>query len=472
MFRKLDKSLENWAERRGHHPLVLRGARQVGKTYLVRALAKRKFNHYLELNFEQDASLSSLFASKVPEKICELLSAKFSQPIIDGKTLVFLDELQDAEISVVESLRYFFEQRPDLHVIAAGSLLEFMLDGNEREKRKDDFPMPVGRIEYMYVPPLDFEEFLLAVGKSGLVGFLEKYIPGEEMPEAIHDELSELQRKFLVIGGMPAAVSAYVEGNVLDAERELQMIIATYHDDFPKYSRRLRPELIQKTFRAMPSMLGRKLIYTHIDGEEKSKDLAAAFRLLKLARVVTPVRHTPGNGIPIAYGADERRFKPLFLDTGLACRMLGLRLSDFVETGNALLENRGGLCEQFVGQHLAYAGPEYEEPAAYCWMREEPSSSAEIDYLVQCGTAIVPVEVKSGSCGKMKGLQIFLNDRQHDFAVRFNADMPSYIPDAEAKDPKGRQCRYSLLSLPLYMICQFDRILRYMIAHRNMERRL
>ena len=469
MFRKLDKKLEEWARRPVRHPLVLRGARQVGKTYLVRELAKRKFHHYLELNFEQDETLSSLFASKKPEVICELLSVKFSQDIVDGETLIFLDELQGADVCVLESLRYFYEQRPSLHVIAAGSLLEFLLDGAERARTKQDFPMPVGRIEYMYVPPLDFEEFLEAIGKRGLVNWMERYVPGDDVPSSIHGDLMDSLRTYLVVGGMPAAVAAYVRGGAREAEREQQMLVATYHDDFPKYSRRVRPELLQKTFMALPSMLGRKLVYTHLSEGEKSKDLSAAFNLLRLARVVAKVRHSPSNGIPLAYGADDRNFKPLFLDTGLACRALGLKLVDFLDAGNALLENRGGICEQFVGQHLLFAGEPYEEPAAYCWIREEPSSTAEVDYVVSCGSVVVPVEVKSGASGRMKGLQLFLNEKGRDFAVRFNADVPSYLPDAAAKDPKGRECRYSLLSLPLYMVGQLDRLIRYALSRRDVR---
>ena len=319
----------------------------------------------------------------------------------------------------------------------------------------------------MFVPPLDFEEFLMALGKRGFVEWLGRYELGADVPQASHLELTEALRKYLVVGGMPAAVSAYVEGGALDAEREQQMILSTYHDDFPKYSRTVRPELLQKAFMQLPSMLGRKLIYTHLVEGEKSKDVSAAYNLLRLARVVAKVRHTPANGIPIAYGADECNFKPLFLDTGLACRVLGLKLVDFLDAGDALLENRGGLCEQFVGQHLLFSGAAYEEPAAYCWMREEPSSTAEVDYVVQCGNAIVPVEVKSGASGRMKGLQLFLNEKKRDFAVRFNADVPSFIPNAVAKDPKGRECRYALLSLPLYMVGQFDRLVRLSLSRRD-----
>ena len=467
MLRKLDKELEKWANREGRHPLVLRGARQVGKTYLVRELAKRHFATYIELNFEQDSLLASLFESKRPDLICELLSVKFSKKITDGETLIFLDELQAAGVTVLESLRYFYEQRPNLHIIAAGSLLEFMLDGKERGRDGASFPMPVGRIEYMYVAPLDFEEFLWALGKDGLVDWLQKYELGAAVPESIHQELSELLRKYLVIGGMPAAVRAYVMGGAGEAEREQQMIISTYHNDFPKYSRRVNPELLQKTFMSVPSMLGQKLIYTHIIEGGKSKEISEAYNLLQLARVVAKVRHTPANGVPIAFGADERNFKSLFLDTGLACRVLGLNLTDFLDESAALLENRGGICEQFVGQHLMFKGETYEEPSAYCWIREEPSSTAEVDYVVQCGNMIIPVEVKSGARGRMKGLLLFLNEKKRDFAVRFNAERPSYIAHASATDSKGRICIYSLLSLPLYMVGQLDRLIRYALAHRE-----
>ena len=189
MERKLEESLKNWKERKTRHPLILRGARQVGKTYLVREFARKCFKHFIEVNFEEDASFVKLFESKNPDVICELLNSRFSVPVKDGETLVFLDELQAAEPYVFESLRYFYEKRPGLHVIAAGSLLEFMLDAATRNPDKA-FPMPVGRIEYMYLAPLDFEEFLLAAGKTGLKDFVGRYSVGDDMPEALHKELS------------------------------------------------------------------------------------------------------------------------------------------------------------------------------------------------------------------------------------------------------------------------------------------
>ena len=457
MRRKLEENLRLWKNRVNRHPLVMRGARQVGKTYLVRQFASASFRHFIELNFEADATLSSLFRSKDPDTICELLVAKFGIPIADGQTLLFLDELQSAEPYVLESLRYFYEKRPGLHVIAAGSLLEFMLEAALKVPEKA-FPMPVGRIEYMYLSPLDFEEFLGAVGKTGLVAWLSGYCVGDDVPDAIHDELTLWLKRYLVIGGMPASVLAYVNGGIGESERELAAILSTYHDDFPKYGRKVNAELLQKVFMRVPGFLGRKLVYAKIDSGEKSREVSAAFRRLELARIVAKVKHTPANGVPIGFDADDETFKPLFLDVGLACRALGLKLSDLMENTGALLANKGEICEQFVGQHILYSGAEYDEPAAYCWIREARNSSAEIDYVIQSGTNIIPVEVKGGKSGSMKGLHFFLNEKHRDFAVRMNADKPSFLVDGLVTDSIGRECRYSLLSLPLYMVCQLQRL--------------
>lgn len=446
--------------------MVLRGARQVGKTYLVRELAKG-FEHYLELNFEEDESLATLFKSKDPHAICELLESRFDIPLVDGKSLLFLDELQDAEPYVLESLRYFYEKRPGLHVVAAGSLLEFLLDADERKTKKENFSMPVGRIEYMFVAPMDFEEFLLAVGKKGLCKWLQAYQLGDEVPDAFHKDLNALLRKYLVVGGMPAVVDAYANDGVIAAEREQQLLLSTYHDDFPKYSDRIPAERIQKVFRSVPLMLAKKFVYARIDSEEKARDLSAAVRLLCLARVMAKVAHTSATTPPIGDGVDEKVFKPLFLDAGLACRALGLKLTDFLDDGDALLVNQGPVCEQFVGQHLLYAGAEYEEPIAYCWMRESAKSQAEVDYVAQIGTKIVPVEVKGGTTGSMKGLHLYLNEKRADFALRFNADKPSYLADAHAKDVLGRDCDFRFLSLPLYMICEGLRLAEYVLKQKR-----
>ena len=468
MRRKIFERLVEWRDRSLRHPLVLRGARQVGKTFLVRELSK-KFDHYLEVNFEEAGSVAELFKSKNPSAICELLEAKFNVPLVDGKSLLFLDELQDAEPYVLESLRYFYEKRPGLHVVAAGSLLEFLLDADERKKKAESFSMPVGRIEYMFVGPMDFEEFLLAAGKDGLCGWMRGYGLGDEVPDTFHDELNAWLRKYLVVGGMPAVVEAYLSSGILAAEREQQVLLSTYHDDFPKYSAVVPADLVQKAFRAVPSMLARKFVYSRVDADAKSRDVSSAVRLLCLARVMAKVRHSSARCAPIGEGADDGVFKPLFLDVGLCCRALGLKMTDFLDEGDALLSNHGPICEQFVGQHLLFAGAEYEEPTAYCWMREAPKSQAEVDYLVQSGTRIVPIEVKGGTTGSMKGLHFYLNEKQADFAVRFNADKPSYLKDAHARDVLGRDCNFRFLSLPLYLVGEGTRLVRSALKNEALE---
>ena len=459
MKRKLEESLKSWKERATRHPLILRGARQVGKTYLVREFACKCFKYFIEVNFEEDASFVKLFESKDPDVICELLTSRFSVPVKDGDTLLFLDELQASEPYVFESLRYFYEKRPGLHVIAAGSLLEFMLDAAMQNPDKA-FPMPVGRIEYMHLAPLDFEEFLLAAGKTGLKDFICRYSVGDDMPESLHKELSLWLRRYLVVGGMPAAVKAYIESGLDEAEREQDAILTTYHDDFPKYGRRANAELLQKVFLTVPNLLGRKLIYSHIDSGVKSNELSKAFSRLALARIVAKVCHTPANGMPIGAHADASVFKPIFLDVGLACHAVGLRLDDFMDEKGFMLANKGEICEQFIGQHLLYSGKEYETPMAYCWMREARNSSAEVDYIIQVGSDVVPVEVKGGSTGSLKSLNFFLNEKNRHFAVRFNIGNPSLLQNAEVADSLGRKCRYSLLSLPMYMVCQLKRLVR------------
>ena len=447
---------------------MLRGARQVGKTYLVRELAKG-FVHYLELNFEEDESLGALFKSKNPQVICELLESRFDIPLVDGESLLFLDELQATEPYVLESLRYFYEKRPGLHVVAAGSLLEFLLDADERKKKKENFSMPVGRIEYMFVAPMDFEEFLQAAGKKGLFRWLQEFQLGDDVPDAFHQELSTWLRRYLAVGGMPAVVDAYVNDGVMAAEREQQLLLSTYHDDFPKYSDRVPAARIQKVFKAVPVLLSKKFVYARVDSDEKARDLSAAVRLLCLARVMARVVHTSANGTPIGDGRDDKVFKPLFLDTGLCCRALGLKLSDFLDDDDALLANHGPVCEQFVGQHLLYAGAEYEEPATFCWVRETAKSQAEVDYVAQIGTAVVPIEVKGGTTGSMKGLHLYLNEKHADFALRFNAAKPSYLADAHAKDVLGRDCNFRFLSLPLYMVCQGFRLASSVLKRRDLE---
>ncbi|MCK4305665.1 MAG: AAA family ATPase, partial [Candidatus Eisenbacteria sp.] len=200
MYRFALDYLMDWTSRTSRKPLVVRGARQVGKSHLVRMLAAQAFEGLLEINLETDDNVASLFESREPARIVEFLGARYGTEVRPGKTLLFLDEIQAAP-ELFACLRYFFEKMPELHVVAAGSLLDFAL-------KDHSFSMPVGRIEYLHLGPMNFEEFLLALGKNQLRDFVRGFLPGAEVPEALHGELMRQVKQFLVVGGMPASVKA------------------------------------------------------------------------------------------------------------------------------------------------------------------------------------------------------------------------------------------------------------------------
>lgn len=450
MYRNVLAYLQEWKDRKSRKPLVLRGARQVGKSYLVRELARTSFGSLAEINFEAMPDLADLFASNDPNVIVPLLETRLGMRIEPGRTLLFLDEMQAAP-TVMVALRYFYEKLPQLHVVAAGSLLEFVLE-------EHSFPMPVGRIEYMHLGPMTFEEFLRAAGRDQLVDFLQRFRLPLEVPQSIHDELLRWVRIYLVTGGMPYVVQAYTKtGSFVEAERAGMEIVATYRDDFAKYGHRVQHRRVEKVFSMVPRLIAQKFMYTQVDREERSRDLKQALHLLELARVVHCVRHTHANGLPLAAETEDRHFKVIFLDVGLVARATGLSMDEVATVADIMVINSGALCEQFIGQHLAYAGQPFAEPELFCWMRQERSANAEVDYLLPFGTRIVPVEVKAGKAGSLRSLHVFVDEKGCDFALRFNAGLPSLLDGHTCLRDKPAKS-FRLLSLPLYLVGQTRRL--------------
>ncbi len=452
MKRRALSYLERWAARERRKPLIVRGARQVGKSTLVRQLADAAFERLLEINLEVDTDAASLFESKKPRRIIELLEARYGTPIRPGCTLLFLDEIQAAP-EILSCLRYFFEDMPELHVIAAGSLLDFAL-------RDHTSSMPVGRIEYLHLGPMDFEEFLLALGMDAQQRFLIGFQSGDDVPAALHAELMRCARQFLLVGGMPASVESLARtGGTQESEEIRQSLLATYRDDFGKYGRQVDRRRLGKVFTSVPRLVGSKFMYSRVDREERSNELGRALELLSMARVVHRVRHSAANGIPLGVEASDRRFKVLFLDVGLLARSCGLGLLDIERAEDVMLVNAGALCEQFVGQHMLHAGEFYEEPDLHCWMREKSQSNAEVDYVISLGPNVIPVEVKAGKTGSLRSLHAFLGRKDLSFGLRFNSDVPSLL-NAELSVAGADKRRFQLLSLPLYLVCQARRLCR------------
>ena len=455
MYRFALEDLNTWRLSPNRKPLVVRGGRQVGKTYLIRLFAKENFENLLEINLERDPEVASLFTSKDPQKIIQLLELQFNIPIKLGATLLFIDEIQ-AVPQVLSSLRYFYEEMPGLHVIAAGSLLEFALE-------EPAFSMPVGRIEYLHLGPMQFEEFLIADGKDRLEDFLNNLSPGEDIPEPIHLQLLGLLKIFLVTGGMPEAIAVYLKSNSWQkCDSVKHSLLLTYQDDFSKYKMRVHHQRLLLVFKKLPILTGKKFKYVNVDSSERSADLARALSMLCHARVAYKVFHSSCSGIPIGATINENKFKVLFLDVGLMSTATGLSLLDYERAEDIMMVNGGAICEQFIGQHLLFSQQSYREPEVHYWVREKKGSSAEVDYVIAEDTAIVPIEVKAGKSGTLKSLHLFFREKRPPLGVRFNSDTPSLLT-LETALPDGQNLHYRLLSLPLYMVGQVRRLVRQCI---------
>lgn len=450
MERRALSYLQKWLISSDRKPLVLRGARQVGKTWLVRHFAEINNKMLIEINFEKRPQLADLFHSNDPKKILFNLSSEFQQAYTAENSILFLDEIQAAPI-LFARLRWFAEDLPVLPVIAAGSLLEFLLS-------EHTFSMPVGRISYMHLEPLSFEEFLLANNKKMLCDYLNAYDFETDIPASIHEQFISYFKLYLLVGGLPAAVANWIKENSLTEVNRIQHeLLSTYSDDFAKYRGRIAIERLYETIIAMPEMLGQKFVMRRVNPDVQTQAVKHALTLLEKARVCHRVSSTAGNGVPLAAEINPKYFKEIFLDVGLCSAALRLNFQD-INVNEMIFINQGGIAEQVVGQLLRTIDPFYIEPALYYWLREGKSANAEIDYLIQHGNTVIPVEVKSGSTGGLKSLHLFMELKKSSLAVRINSDSPSKT-NVNVKNHVGVAVQYQLLSIPFYLIGQVGRLL-------------
>lgn len=452
MKRQLTNFLKLWLNSPERKPLVLRGARQVGKTWLVRNFAEEHNLSLNELNFEKDPSLASLFTMNDPKIVLINLNAHFSKKIEPPNTLLFLDEIQAAP-EILSKLRWFAEELPELPIIAAGSLLEFVLSDNPHST-------PVGRINFAHLEPLSFEEFLHAKGEDGLYSYLYSYDLQEKIPKAIHEKLLSTFKEYIIIGGMPAVVDSWISYASLDNIGQLQNdLLATYRDDFSKYKGRIPHERFHEVLSAIPAMLGQKFVFSQVNKEIQAGSIKQVLSLLEKARVAHRVQSTAANGLPLLAEVKKNFFKEIFLDTGLACQLLGLNLKQIKAIDEIALINSGNIAEQVTGQLLRTIGEPYIEPSLFYWHREAKGSNAEIDYIIQNQQDLIPIEVKAGSTGSLKSLHVFMGVKKLQIAIRINSDLPSSVI-VNVKDSLGHPVKYKLISLPFYLIGQIPRILQ------------
>ena len=294
MKRDAEAELKKWFERDTRKPLILRGARQVGKSTLVRNFARDNGIKLYEINLERHLDLKNDFAVMDPERICRAISVYTGGNPSKGDGLLFIDEIQ-AIPEAVAALRYFYEEMPEVPVISAGSLLEFSLSGAK-------FPMPVGRIEYMYLGPVTFREFVSAAAPD-MLAFLDETGFGTEIPDSAHNRLNELFRTYLFTGGMPESAAEYIENrDALRSGEVLQSILDTYEDDFSKYAQNRDLALMQSVFRRIPVTAGQKTKYVNLSREAPSRDVKAVLDLFKKAQVCSIVYASDCSGIPLYSG--------------------------------------------------------------------------------------------------------------------------------------------------------------------------
>jgi len=391
-------TLITWKNRPRRKPLLLRGARQVGKSWLIKELG-RNFDSFVEINFEEEPGLKSIFEGSLnPNEIIINLANYFNTKIIPQKTLLFFDEIQEVPQAIM-ALRYFYEKMPELHVIAAGSLIEFELS-------KSGFP--VGRVELLYVKPLSYGEFLDAIGESDFRKSMAA-IPPRKIPEALHQKQLKLVRDYTLIGGMPEVVKTFVETkDINECQKILSSLVEVFKKDFSKYAKKKMITHVSLVFDSIPRMTGRKFVWSHVNNQVKSTVLATALDLLEKAGLVHKIYHTNSSGVPLGSGVNPRKFKVLFFDLGLAQRMLGTDIKSLILNPDISQINNGELAELFAGLELLKYQSPYFSAELFYWHREENKSNSEIDYLFSKESSIYPVEVKSGSTGRLKSLNIFL----------------------------------------------------------------
>jgi hypothetical protein len=452
--RLIDDYLAEWASRSAHKPILLRGARQVGKSTAVRHLGEQ-FDIYVEVNFERQPEYKLLFEENLDiERIVSQMSVICGKSIIAGKTLLFLDEIQSCPKAVM-ALRFFKEDMPELHVVAAGSLLEFALE---------ELPtFGVGRIHSMFMYPMTFDEFLMANGEHLLLNARNNASAEAPLAMTLYNKIVALMRTYMLVGGMPEVVAKWVETHDYLQCQEIQDdIVVSYEDDFPKYRKKVDPILIRKTLHSAAVQATKKFVYAEVGGEYKSSEVKQALEMLTLAGLLIPVTRTSANGLPIGSEADSSYRKMLVLDTGLMLRLLNMTMGESSRYSMEILTNsvtdlvnKGPMAEMIAGlEILRYQTPNVRHDMYY-WTRLDKNAQAEIDYVTTYNQEILPIEVKAGVQGGMKSLWRFMSDKHLSKAVRCSLEN---FGSFDNEDKETGVVRHVDIC-PLYALSMMDKLL-------------
>ena len=427
MEREITKKLIEWKNSKNRKPLIIHGARQVGKTYIVKQFGKLYYENVIYVNFETNRELSNQINDSIDTKyIINKLELFYGEKILPEKTLIFFDEIQANERALT-SLKYFCEEAPEYHIIAAGSLLGIAIN-------RENYSFPVGKVKMINMYPLSFKEFLIAIGRRNLIEEIEEhYKSSEKIDKGLHELILKMYRTYLVVGGMPESVNVYLqEGKVISTLDIQSMILELYARDMTKYADNAESNRIISAFDSIPVQLAKdnqKFQYKVISKGGTSSIFGPAILWLKNSGIVNQV-FKANPEIPIEMHKDLSSFKLYMSDVGLFVNKAGYPLYQIDLNTQPTMISMGPLTEHFVANELKANG--YE---SYYW---ESEGKAELDFLIQKGMDIIPIEVKSNIHTKSRSLDIYMNKYNPKYAIRISE--------------KNFEFENNIKSVPLYAV--------------------
>jgi len=435
--RKIIHHLTEWKNKKGRKPLILRGARQVGKTSAVLMFGKRYYKNLIHLNLDNIEHLR-LFKEEISLDTFEkIIQINFHQKIVPQKTLIFIDEIQNSP-PLIKLLRFFYEQKPDIHVIAAGSLFQAKIE-------REGFSLPVGRIEYAYVYPLDFFEYLEAQEENELLNFLKSISLKDKIPEAIHQEGLRHFYEYTMIGGMPEAVKVYMANKNIDSLKSIySSLFTSYSEDIYKYSSFANVKYLSYVIEQAPLFAGTTITYDKFgESNFRSREISAAFATLEKVMLVYQVQATKSKEAPLIQQR-KRPKKLLFLDVGLVNHRMGVQ-EEFIDLKELNDFYRGRIAEQVVGQNILAQFTNHI-PVILYWAKGKQEGTAEVDFCLQIKGTILGIEVKAGRSGRLRSLFSFADVIKNYQLARI------YSGHLKKENIKIGGKTYKLTSIPFYLV--------------------
>jgi hypothetical protein len=427
MKRSAYKQLVEWKNSANRKPLIVQGARQVGKTYLINEFGNTEYFNFIYLNFEQDPKLQSLFSSGlIPETIINNISLYIGEKITFDNTLLFFDEIQIAP-QVLTSLKYFQEQAPEFHIIAAGSLLGVSIGKGSS--------FPVGKVNFLTIFPMSFMEYMTAIGEELLVEKLSTITIPEQLPDAIHEKSLNHFRLFLFLGGMPEVIQNYLNNKDIESARNIQKeILEAYKNDFSKYTEKNQAIKVSEFWNSIPRQLAKenkKFKYNDIRKGARASSFEQSIEWLRKAGLINVVYNISTPKKPLSAYADYSKFKVYIHDVGLLAALLDISSGIIISPTDLFTEFNGAFIESFVAQELRF----YENEQLHYWTSK---SDAEVDFIIQSDREIFPVEVKSGLNRNIKSLR--------SYSIKYNAKIIFRL------SPRNLTQDNDFINIPLYAV--------------------